>query len=209
MAYTFLVRPPAQTAQDQLLRALERVTEARSRRACPGLWRMTDRLNQVERMPQEVLRRRRRRQKVYGVLLLALGLFGAIPAAMEPQELMSVLVVSLAAIALGIFSLLPRRQERQNRQLLRERDRIFSAYQTLDEQGAAVTFRETGIFEGEQQLGSYETLQEVVFQENIVLLVWQERFLFLQLRDLEGASPEAFRAFLLRKLEEGTCLLEA
>ena len=209
MAYTFLVRPPAQTAQDQLLRALERVTEARSRQACPGLWRMTDRLNQVERIPQEVLRRRRRRQKVYGVLLLALGLFGAIPAAMEPHELMSVLVVSLAAIALGIFSLLPRRQERQNRQLLRERDRIFSAYQTLDEQGAAVTFRETGIFEGEQQLGSYETLQEVVFQENIVLLVWQERFLFLQLRDLEGASPEAFRAFLLRKLEEGTCLLEA
>ena len=209
MAYTFLVRPPAQTAQDQLLRALERVTEARSRQACPGLWKMTDRLNQVQRMPPEVLRRRRRRQKVYGVLLLALGLFGAIPAAMEPQELMSVLVVSLAAIALGIFSLLPRRQERQNRQLLRERDRIFSAYQTLDEQGAAVTFRETGIFEGEQQLGSYETLQEVVFQENIVLLVWQERFLFLQLRDLEGASPEAFRAFLLRKLEEGTCLLEA
>ena len=209
MAYTFLVRPPAQTAQDQLLRALERVTEARSRQACPGLWKMTDRLNQVQRMPPEVLRRRRRWQKVYGVLLLALGLFGAIPAAMEPQELMSVLVVSLAAIALGIFSLLPRRQERQNRQLLRERDRIFSAYQTLDEQGAAVTFRETGIFEGEQQLGSYETLQEVVFQENIVLLVWQERFLFLQLRDLEGASPEAFRAFLLRKLEEGTCLLEA
>lgn len=209
MAYTFLVRPPAQTAQDQLLRALERVTEARSRQACPGLWKMTDRLNQVQRMPPEVLRRRRRRQKVYGVLLLALGLFGAIPAAMEPQELMSVLVVSLAAIALGIFSLLPRRQERQNRQLLRERDRIFSAYQTLDEQGAAVTFRETGIFEGEQQLGSYETLQEVVFQENIVLLVWQERFLFLQLQDLEGASPEAFRAFLLRKLEEGTCLLEA
>ena len=160
-------------------------------------------------MPPEVLRRRRRRQKVYGVLLLALGLFGAIPAAMEPQELMSVLVVSLAAIALGIFSLLPRRQERQNRQLLRERDRIFSAYQTLNKQGAAVTFRETGIFEGEQQLGSYETLQEVVFQESIVLLVWQERFLFLQLQDLEGASPEAFRAFLLRKLEEGTCLLEA
>lgn len=209
MEYTFRLHAYEETARDQLLRALERVTEARSRKACPGLWKMTDRLNQVQRMPPEVLRRRRRRQKVYGVLLLALGLFGAIPAAMEPQELMSVLVVSLAAIALGIFSLLPRRQERQNRQLLRERDRIFSAYQTLDEQGAAVTFRETGIFEGEQQLGSYETLQEVVFQENIVLLVWQERFLFLQLRDLEGASPEAFRAFLLRKLEEGTCLLEA
>lgn len=209
MEYTFRLHAYEETARDQLLRALERVTEARSRKACPGLWKMTDRLNQVQRMPPEVLRRRRRRQKVYGVLLLALGLFGAIPAAMEPQELMSVLVVSLAAIALGIFSLLPRRQERQNRQLLRERDRIFSAYQTLDEQGAAVTFRETGIFEGEQQLGSYETLQEVVLQENIVLLVWQERFLFLQLRDLEGASPEAFRAFLLRKLEEGTCLLEA
>ena len=209
MEYTFRLHAYEEMARDQLLRALERVTEARSRKACPGLWKMTDRLNQVQRMPPEVLRRRRRRQKIYGVLLLALGLFGAIPAAMEPQELMSVLVVSLAAIALGIFSLLPRRQERQNRQLLRERDRIFSAYQTLNKQGAAVTFRETGIFEGEQQLGSYETLQEVVFQESIVLLVWQERFLFLQLQDLEGASPEAFRAFLLRKLEEGTCLLEA
>lgn len=209
MAYTFLVRPPAQTAQDQLLRALERVTEARSRQACPGLWRMTDRLNQVERMPQEVLRRRRGRQKVYGVLLLALGLFGAIPAAMEPHELMSVLVVSLAAIALGIFSLLPRRPARQNRQLLRERDRILSAYRTLDEQGTPVTFEETGIFEGEQQLGAYETLQEVVFQEDVLLLVWQERFLFLQLRDLEGEAPESFRAFLLGKLQESTCLLEA
>ena len=54
MEYTFRLHAYEETARDQLLRALERVTEARSRKACPGLWKMTDRLNQVQRMPPEV-----------------------------------------------------------------------------------------------------------------------------------------------------------
>lgn len=208
MEFTFRCRACQEASGDSLLRALERLTEFRSRKACPGIWKMTDRLNQVKRMPPEVLRRRRRRQKVYGVLLLALGLFGAIPAATAPQELMSVLVVSLAAIALGILSLLPRRPARQNRQLLRERERIFSAYRALGEQGAEVTFREEGIYAGETLLGRYDAMQEAVRQEGILLLVWQERFLFLQLADLENADEAAFLAFLRAHLGKETAFLE-
>ena len=57
--------------------------EAKSRQTVPGMWRVTDRLN--ARASKGPGRETRRRYRVYGVLLMALGVFALVPGLMEPQ----------------------------------------------------------------------------------------------------------------------------
>lgn len=58
--------------------------EARSREVLPGMWRVTDRLNgRAAGAPDR--ERRRKRWRIYGVLLTALGIFALVPGLMEPR----------------------------------------------------------------------------------------------------------------------------
>ena len=71
--------------REQLARALEKRMELNSRKVMPKLWAVTDRLRSVPKAPEPVLRRRRVRYKIYGVILLVLGLLLLIPGLMEPE----------------------------------------------------------------------------------------------------------------------------
>lgn len=70
----------------QLAMALDKRLELHSRRTMPGLWSVTDRLNSMPRASEAVLKRRQVRYRIYGVVLLVLGLFLLIPGLMEPRN---------------------------------------------------------------------------------------------------------------------------
>lgn len=86
--FTFQITPldPAAT-RSQVSRALEKRSELLSRRKYPRIWRITDRLGQVEKAPPEVLRRRRKLYLVLGLTDWVLGLFLLLPGLMAPGEL--------------------------------------------------------------------------------------------------------------------------
>ena len=61
----------------------------------PGMWKAIDRLNASERAGEEELARRRKRGKVYGVLLLILGVLLLVPGVMAPGEMALQLIAGL------------------------------------------------------------------------------------------------------------------
>lgn len=95
--------------REQLARALEKRMELNSRKVMPKLWAVTDRLRSVPKAPEPVLRRRRVRYKIYGVILLVLGLLLLIPGLMEPEELSAPLAAGALATVSGVLYLWPRR----------------------------------------------------------------------------------------------------
>ena len=79
--FTFIISPAdAGALEGQVSRALEKRVELASRERMPKLWELTDKLNSVEKAPEDVLGNRRRRRRALGFFcwLLSLALIVAI-----------------------------------------------------------------------------------------------------------------------------------
>ena len=81
MEFVFRLSDYGDPALDsEAARLLEQRLEAQSRRAAPGVWRWVDRLRACAAEGQE-----RRRRRIYGAVLLALGVFLLVPGLAEPE----------------------------------------------------------------------------------------------------------------------------
>lgn len=103
-----------ETATAQVSRALQQRTELASREQLPGLWKITDQLNEHQKVPDSVLRRRQIRTSVLSVLCVSLGVFMLIPALIAPFD-MTLLLCSVISIALGTFRLWTLRRRKHNK----------------------------------------------------------------------------------------------
>ena len=99
MDYEFQLSPyDGASLVPQVSCALEKRTESISREKYPKMWKITDHFNS-KKVSEIVLKRRRLRYRVYGILLIIMGAFLLIPGLMEPQEL----AVPLFAGILGLL----------------------------------------------------------------------------------------------------------
>jgi hypothetical protein len=104
--FSFQITPMDTAAlRPQVSRALEKRTELLSRRKCPRMWELTDKLNSVEKVPQAVGENRRERRGFLGLLNWVLGVFLLMPGLMEPQKLIIPLVVGAAGFGTGVVIL--------------------------------------------------------------------------------------------------------
>ena len=104
--FTFLISPAdAGALEGQVSRALEKRVELASRERMPKLWELTDKLNSVEKAPEDVLGNRRRRQRALGFFCWLLSLALIVPCVMQPQELLWPLIVGAACFVVGSASL--------------------------------------------------------------------------------------------------------
>lgn len=198
--FVFEMTPPDETALEAVRDVLEARTQHLSRKRLPTVWRWIDRLEAVQRADDETLRRRRRREKVWAALLLLVGLFLLVPGLMKPKELPQVLIAGLLATVWAVAVLLRGRKKKP-------RDKFLAAAQTLvrgqaglvdrpctawfDEEG--LTFSQEGELE---DLVEYGELESVTFRDGILLVVFGDRALILQLRDMTGGDGDALRQFL-------------
>ena len=106
----FVFKPEKLTEElvDQVAEAVGKRAEIFSREKLPGMWKKVDKLNE-KKMPEEVLRHRKIRYVIYGIILIAVGFFLFIPGLMKPKELTVPLIVGAFSIINGIFAVLPRR----------------------------------------------------------------------------------------------------
>ncbi len=187
----------------QVSKALEKRTELNSRRKLPWMWKSIDRLD-GPKVPTRVSRRRVIRCKIYGFVLLTLGIFLFVPGMMEPKELLVPLITGAVSIFLGIVSLLPRRKKSS---------RIFDAAavkllagaltaEQLENTPILVRFTQDGMMLPDGEVISYDCFDTIVETESIYLLTWKERVTVLQKRDLLSGTHEDF----LRLLEEKTSM---
>ena len=104
--FTFLISPAdAGALEGQVSRALEKRVELASRERMPKLWELTDKLNSVEKAPEDVLGNRRRRRRALGFFCWLLSLALIVPCVMQPRELLWPLIVGAACFVVGSASL--------------------------------------------------------------------------------------------------------
>lgn len=187
----------------QLAMALDKRLELHSRRTMPGLWSVTDRLNSMPRTSEAVLKRRQVRYRIYGVVLLVLGLFLLIPGLMEPQELAGLLAVGALCVVSGILYLRPRRRDPHRRER-RQAEQLLTTM--ADSGGADVAFDRNGVTirtEASQRRISDTDMNAVIETEDLFVLSFSRTSaLILKKKDMTAGDPAVF----LHDLAERTAL---
>lgn len=183
----------------QVSRALEVRTELESRAKMPGMWKAIDRLNSSERAGEEELARRRRRSRVYGVLLLILGVLLLVPGVMNPAEMALQLAAGCVGVVAGALCLRPRstRSSNLHRQFERAARELLGKLREAPE--TDVRFTDEGMELGEVKV-PYSDFGCVIATEDIYLPVWGKQATVLLKRDLDGDAA-AFDEFLRGKTE--------
>lgn len=195
--------------EDETVRLLTRRLEAHSRRTMPGVWKATDKCNAyAAKGPGR--EKRRTRYRIYGVILIALGIFALVPGLAEPQT--PVLTgAGVFAILSGIlnFRLTGERKapsppdacRKEAARLLEQRRSIdWSLPENrtelrFDREGMSVhTGEETSAVPYADMTGIFET-------ENLWMLLYGgEQAVLLQRKDLTEGSAEDFSLFIREKL---------
>ncbi len=178
--------------------------EARSRQVMPGMWKVTDKLNAHAAKGPGI---GKRRYRVYGVILIALGIFALVPGLMEPR-IPSLIVTGGFAALMGVWCLClrERRPLQPPASCRREAAALLKARRETDWDAlrAEVRFDEAGWFvktaEGESRT-AYEDLRSVFETERLWLLVdGTEQALLLQKKDLIAGEAGDFLPYLQGKI---------
>ena len=195
---------PALDAETEEL--LRQRLEAHSRRTVPGVWRVTDRLNACgERGPAG--EKRQARQRMYGVLLLVLGVVALVPG-LTPPRTAGLIAAGALAVVFGILALHPvgrRGAPRPPAHCRREARQLLAGRRAVDwsEARAQVRFDEAGMtaLTGEiQETVPYDSIAGLSETARLWLLIYgQDKALLLQKKDLISGEAGGFSPYLLQK----------
>ena len=198
MNFTFQISAYSKVElEEQLAKALGKRTGILSRRRLPRLWKFADWLGKFPKVSEQVLRRRRVANKIYGIVLLALGIFVLAPGLMAPR-VASLIIAGVICIALGILFLFPWRKKEDKRYqrgaalLLTDLENI----EMDEEMPIEVTFDGEGMKIGEETVIPYSNFNAMVETERLYLFTWKEQVTVLQKKDLVVGAPLEFVKFL-------------
>ena len=164
--------------------------EARSREVVPGMWKVTDRLN--ARAARGPGREKRRRYRVYGVLLIALGVFALVPGLMEPR---------IPSLIMPV---------RRSASCVREAADLLAGRRAVDwgKAAAEVRFDGSGMTvsaQEDREAVPYGDMTGIFETERLWLLVYGgEKALLLQKKDLTSGVAAEFPPFLRDKINNRT-----
>ena len=183
----------------QLSRALEKRTELESRAKMPRMWRTIDNLND-KKEPDEVLEKRRRRNRIYGVVLLILGVFLLVPGLMDPEKMTLQLFAGCVGIVAGVLCLRPRSMRSSNLQRRFERAANELLKALREAPATDVRFTDEGMQLGESDTVPYADFTCCVEAQDLYLFVWNGKVTALLKRDFAAGDAEEFGAMLRSKL---------
>lgn len=187
----------------QISKAFEKRTEFLSRKKYPKLWRYADSHKSNKTLTEKELKGQRIRTRLLGTVNLALGIFLFVPGLMKPDELFIPLIVGAVAIGSGIGALWRSRKNKRNpfdksaKILFEQRNSIPA------EQNSKVIFAEDGMKivaekEGEvnNEFVEYSDFKSVISTNDIILLVYKEKCVLLQKKELVNENINAFCEFI-------------
>lgn len=199
----------------ETVRALDRLLEARSRSVMPGVWAVTDRLNQNRLYAAEWPNQQKaaKRYRFYSALLLGIGIFMLVPGLMEPRKLLVVLLGGILAIlssityfrrakalASGTRLQTPRKPSQASR---RAAGQLLDQLRQLDLEKTPVSVRFDGNgvtvtgTEQEEQLVPYGGITDIFEEEYTWMLSYGEnQVLLLQKKDLAVGNTEDFMGYV-------------
>jgi len=187
----------------QISKAFEKRTEFLSRKKYPKLWQYADSHKSKKALTEKELKGQRIRTRLLGTVNLALGIFLFVPGLMKPAELFFPLVVGAVAIGSGIGALWRSRTNKKStfdkaaRLLFEQRNTIPS------DQNSKVVFSEDGmtiLLEKGNELNNefveYSDFENIISTKDIVLLIYKEKCVLLQKKELVSENINAFCEFV-------------
>ena len=184
MEYRFCLSPADQEVlTSQVARCLDKRLELASRQKLPGLWQTID--NRGTPNPAK-------RSKVMPVILLCLGIFLLVPGLLHPKEMWMALIGGIIGVSAGISGLLPKGQKH-----IKEAKRFLQNTQGGD--GLQVIFTENTMLLPDQEV-PYDEISAVLVTEDLYFVLFGNRAVALQKRDLQNPSEHEFHEFLEQNL---------
>ena len=201
MEFVFQISPHSDASLiRQVSAALEKRTELYSRARCPGLWRITDRLNRG-RGARPISKGQRLRYRLYGILLMGMGIILLVPGLMDPEGLTVPPLAGLTAFFLGLFTLgITGVESKRGRSFDQAAEKLLKGFQAPPP--ARVRFTGEGMEIAGKPAACYSDFDFVAEMENLFLLTWKEKVTILQKKDLAVGDCPQFSAFLQRQLQE-------
>lgn len=181
--------------------------ELHSRRVMPGMWNLTDSINTYTAREPE-WEKRKVKQRLYGIVLMGLGVFVLVPGLMEPRRLVLIWAGGFAILA-GVLKFgsvrgkkapkITAACQKEANLLLEERRAIDWVSNPVkirfDEDGMVICTNET------EKLISYDKIKSAFETEHLWLLVYQEeKALLLQKKDLILGQTSEFFSYMLQKI---------
>jgi len=185
----------------QVSKALEKRTESVSRDKYPNVWKNIDKMNSKNKVSGEVLEKRRRRYKVYGILYILLGFFLLIPSLIKPEEMLIPILTGAFAICLGIlycrFGWKPKKKTLTS--FDRAAMKLFNEYEKIPAEGVTISFTDDKIQLAGDAIIDYSDINEFFITKDFFIIIWKERITVLQKKDLSSCSEEEFINFIAYK----------
>ena len=195
MDYEFQISPYNNPSYvQQISCALEKRTESISREKHSQMWKITDYFNS-KRASESVSKKRRFRSRIYGILLIILGVFLLVPGLMEPQELAVPLFAGVFSLLIGLSTLWSSKAQklqsnRFNQAAVKLLKRVESPLPVH------VHFTKDGMKLADQQMIPYSDFNFVCETGDLFLLTWNEQVTILQKKDMVTGNKEQFSSFL-------------
>lgn len=185
---------------------IRQVLEKYSRQHLPGIWKAADALYaHAAKGPGR--ESRRKEYHIYGVILIALGIFALVPGLMEPK-ITDLIVVGCLAIAAGIVEFLlvrKRKPMRAQASCRKDAKELLSAMRGKDwtEANVTVTFDESGmdISAGDAHpTVPRDRLTGLFTSEHLYLVLYDEYGVtLLQKKDMIFGEPDSFPTYFCEK----------
>jgi len=192
----------------QISKAFEKRTEFLSRKKYPKLWKYADSHKSKKALTEKELKAQRIRTRILGTVNLVLGIFLFVPGIMKPAELFFPLLVGAVAIGSGVGAL---RRSRINKQSPFDKSAriLFDQRNSIPtEQNSKVIFSEDGMkitLETENdennEFVAYSDFESIISANDIILLIYKEKCVLLQKKELVNENINAFCEFIAIKTD--------
>lgn len=201
MDFVFQISPYSDPSlAQQVSGALEKRTELRARAQCPKLWRVTDALNRRQE-GKVVSNGQRIRYRIYGILLIVMGVILLVPGIMDPKQLLVPLVAGIVGILAGIFTLWTvSGSQVQSKRFDQAAEKLLKGFEAPP--AAQVRFTPEGMEIAGKPAAAYSDVDFAAETEDLFLLTWNEKVTILQKKDLVGGDYPQFAAFLHGQIQE-------
>lgn len=185
----------------QVSKALEKRTELNSRKKYLKMWKYIDKVDSKKKVSEEILKKRRSRYKIYGIILLFLGFFLLIPSLMEPKEMLIPLIVSVFTIFIGLlyFTYVKRLKKVKLTSFDKAAIKLFGVYEKMSGLKIEVTFTNDKIQLIEKDTIGYGEIEKIFITQDFFILIWNEKITVLQKKDLSSFNVEEFINFIIYK----------
>ena len=195
MDYEFQISPYNDPSfVQQISCALKKRTEFMSRKKYPKMWKLTDYFNS-KNVSEIVLKRRRFRYRIYGILLILMGVFLLVPGLMDPRELAVPLLAGILGLIIGVFTLWgSKTQKVQRKRFHQAAVKLLKGLESPPP--VRVQFTQSGMKIADRQTVPYSDFNFIYETEDLVLLSWNEQVTILQKKDMVTGSKEQFISFL-------------